>query len=574
MIQNSSASTDELAERPKIENPEFFNLLESRGIIDRGFINDLLDEFDNNALDVLSTLIQSGIDSKVSLCQLWCDSIGIAHVDLQRSLFQPDVVRKVPERIARLYYAIPVYQMGDTVTVATATPENKKIAKILEDITGGPVSLVFALPQDIEASIEKEYAACSSVFEFFKKLSAADLLRTQTEITTRVLTQAGGNDALNQFHIAVILYGVTRSASEIAISSGKIKARVDIKVPRGENLYLNLEKSIYDHLVTRLSSLAGVAQNATASRYGHILIPTPGKKIDLVMESHPEENGPRIILRMTREKSFFKIPPVLDSLYLSHHITRAIKKDLRRTKGHILICGPAKSGKSTLAYAMLGERAGFFRKNMSMEQGIKFFLSGIDQYQVSPQAGGTTMNLLESGLHQKYETLYVQNVAEPEIPATISNAVLSGQFIIAGIGAENTGDALEKIIHLNGGSTLTAIISQQLVARLCDICKVKYPLQDDHVQMMFETDSNKTLHAWRGNGCPYCNDTGFSGLIGIHEILMIDNTVRKMIIDKESPKVIRNSVKSENLYTMHYDGVKKVLRGLTTFDEIHRLQLS
>lgn len=559
------------AGRPKTENPEFFKLLEASGIIDKSFIRDLLEEFDNNALDVLATLIQSGVASKRKLCQIWCNAVGIAHVDLEKTIFQPEALRKIPERIARKYYAIAIYQMGDTVTVATATPDNNDIRKILEDVTGGPVSLVFALPQDIEASIEKEYTGCSSVFEFFNKLAVSRLLRSGREITGRLLAHAGGPEAINQLHVAVILYGVTRSASEIRITGGRETAGIDFVIPRGDDLHFSVEKSIYDQLIHRLFALAHVSPADTAAvRCGRILIPTPGKKIDLKFESSPGINGPAVHLTLTGPKPLLQ-PPKLDALFLSGRIRREITSILKKPQGHILVAGPRRSGKSTLAYAMLRERSRGFRNILTAEETIKHLLPGINQFQTHTAAGITAARLFDAGLEQKGATFFIQNIETPEIPEKVSAAVLSKNFIISGMHAENAITALEKAIRIGAASTVTAVLCQRLAARLCDTCKIKYTLSPDQVRMIFETNGNDALSAWRENGCPYCNESGFSGLIGIHELLIVDAPVKKMMIDGADTNTVLASIKHEYRYTMHYDGIKKVLRGLTTFDEIHRI---
>jgi type IV pilus assembly protein PilB len=570
-MNNAPPPSQEPAYKPKIENPEFFKLVEKQGIIDRDFINDLLEEFDHNALDVLATMIQSGIASKQQLCQLWCNSIGIAHVDLEKTIFQEEIVNKIPERIARMYYAIPVYQMGNTITIATATPDSKEIEAILKDVAGEPVSLVFALPQDIEASIEKEYTGNSAVFEFFNKLAASRLLKYHKEITSRTIESAGGAAILNQLHIAVILYAVTKSASEIHISTDHQKASLDFLIPFREKIHFDADKSVYDILLTRLKALAGIPPEDNGRLvHGRIKVPTPSKKIDVKFEIRAGAAGPGAVLKLTSTRPFRKAIK-LENLFLGHHILNKLTARLENSKGHILIAGPPRSGKSTLAYAMLGERAKHFKKNMSIEHAIKFLLPGTDQTFVNPEAGVATFDLLEHGLKQKSDTIYIQHIEAPGIPARVSEAVQSGHFVISGIKADNTIDALEKIILLGGGASLTAIVSQQLVARLCDICKSEYPLKAEHVRSLFKTEENARVFAWSPTGCPYCSQTGFSGLIGIHELLLIDSTTKKMIMEKAAPDKILTSIKPENLYTMHYDGIKKVLRGLTTLDEINRL---
>ena len=579
MIPDSATANGPVV-APKIENPKFFRIIEEHNIIDRDFINDLLAEFDSNALDVLATLIQSGIASKRRLCQYWCDSIGIAHVDLEKTLFQQDLVRRVPERIARQYYAIPVYQMGSTITVATATPDNEDIRKILEDVTGGPVSLVFALPQDIETSIEKEYAGSFSVYDFFSKLSAARLLRSQKEITARNLVHTGGRDAINQLHVAVILYGVIRAASEIRITGGSGGGRIAYGIPNGRNFHIPVEAALLDKMAERLELLAGIqrkteTQDSPEARHGHIRLPTPGKKIDVKIESRA--GTPRtILLKLTGAKPFRKAPDI-DNLFLSNRIHRHLSAILTKSKGHIVAAGPAKNGKSTLAYAMMQERAARFKNSMAIENTVKFFLPGVNQYQVNHSADITATGLLDSENGKNSGTTYIQNIeGEPGLPGAAARAVLGGRFIISGIAANTAAAAFEKLMDLGAASTVTAIVCQQLVGRLCDACKVRYTLRENHVDMLFETEetSRKTVHAWHEKGCPYCNHSGFSGLIGIHDLLVIDNHQKKLIIDGAGAADVLTAARPENICTMHYDGVKKVLRGLTTFDELSRLPVS
>ncbi|GEM_PF-904951 len=576
MIPDSTTANTNIA-APKIENPRFFRIIEEHDIIDRGFINDLLAEFDNNALDVLATLIQSGIAPKRRLCQYWCDSIGIAHVDLEKTLFQQDVVRKVPERIARQYYAIPVYQMGSTVTVATATPDNEDIRKILEEVTGGPVSLVFALPQDIETAIEKEYAGSFSVYDFFSKLSAARLLRSQKEITARNLVHTGGRDAVNQLHVAVILYGVIRAASEIRITGGNGGGRIAFGIPNGRNFHIPVEASLLNKMAERLELLAGIgkkteANDAPETRHGQIRLPTPGKKIDVRVES--KAGIPRtIVLKLTGAKPFRKAPDI-DHLFLSGRTHHSLSAILAKPKGHIVVAGPAKSGKSTLAYAMMRDRASRFKNSMTIENTVKFFLAGVNQYQVNQPANITAMELMESENGKGGGTTYIQSIeGEPGLPGAAAGAVLGGRFIISGIAADTASAAFEKLMELGAASTVTAIVCQQLMGRLCDACKVRYTLRENLVDMLFETDgsSRKPVHAWHEKGCPYCNHSGFSGLIGIHDLLVIDNHQKKMIIDGAGASDVLAAARPENICTMHYDGTKKVLRGLTTFDELSRL---
>ncbi|MGM0453333.1 MAG: GspE/PulE family protein [Thermodesulfobacteriota bacterium] len=558
---------------PKIENPKFFQLLEAKNIIDSAFIEDLLEEFDGNALDVLATLIQSGVGTKRQLCQLWCDSIGIAHVDLEKTLFQPHIVRKMPERIARYYYAIPVYQMGDTVTVATATPESPEIAAAIEQAIGGPVSLVFALPQDIEAVIESQYQTNSALYDFFNKIAAGHLLKTGQPITEKRLADAAGKEAINQLHVALALFGITQGASEIHVRPQNDAAVIEFLVNQKPLHPIALDQTLFEQLTGRLKTLAKLdLTNVYRPQYGRILMPTPGKKIDIKVETHPAgDKGEHLALKLTDRKPYKKIAG-LKQLHLARRVQDELDRRQALLKGHLVLAGPARrAGKTALAYAIADSLKKAGKQIKTVETHLKFLLPGIDQNQVNTGARISAADLLDFCLKQQPDAVYIQHLEEAEITKMASQAALSGRFVLSGIAADTAADALEKLMASGGGTAISAILTQHLVARLCDHCKQQYKLPDSQVDMLFIRHDDSEVFAWRENGCAYCNYTGFSGQLGVHELMVIDNAMRKLIIDQAPIDQVRSHIPAQAHYGLRYDGMKKVLRGLTTLDEIHRL---
>ncbi len=558
-----------VTQRPKIENPKFFDLLQANDIIDGDFIRDLLDEFDGNALDVLATLIQSGVGTKRQLCQLWCDSIGFAHVDLEKTLFQSHIVRKIPERFARHYYAIPVYQMGDTITVAIATPDNKEITRAIEQIVGGPVSPVFALPFDIETAIENEYQTHAAIHDFFNKIAAGKILKAGGPVTAERLAAIAGSEAINQLHVAMVLYGAMENVSEIHLIAGSEAAVIEYRSNERPPQRIDLEKQLYNQLLGRLKTLAGDAADSQV-RYGRIVLPVPGKKVDVRLECHPSEMGETVVLILTDKRPFKKLRGI-KSLHVAHAIQQALESRCDSTEGLFLLAGPAQSEKTRLAYAILSELKGRGKKIATIEERIKFLLPGIDQYQVNAPAGFPASNQLASVLKLRPDVIYLQDSMAPETATQAAVADLSGRLLIAGIQAADASTAIETAVKQKTAKSLCGVLVQHLVARLCEHCKQPYTLSPNYVQMLFTAEANTEVTAWQAKGCPYCNHTGFSGRIGIHELLLINKAAGERINARASFETIRDAAGPENYYSLRYDGLKKVLRGLTTFDEIDRI---
>jgi len=557
---------------PKIENPLFFKLLEEKQIIHSGFVNDLLEELEGNALDVLSTLIQSGVATKRKLCQLWCDSIGIAHVDLEKSLFQPHVIRKFPERLARQLYAIPVYQMGNIVTVATPTPNNKQIKKAIEHIVNYPVNLVFALPQDIEWAIETHYQTNTALFEFFSKISTSKVFDVEDPITEKKLQKIAGKEAGNQFHVSLILYGITENASEIQIKPGNDFAAIYFIINETLHEQLKIDLFVYHKLLAKLKQMAKIDTGPKKeAQYSRILFPTPRKKIDIQFLCLPTEAGEKIFLKLMDRVVLPKIP-ALTGQYISARNIKQLINSITSLKGLFLVSGPPESGKSTLAYSMLKElQARGIKKIITVENAVKRLLKDIEQYQVNPKAGFDRKTVLNTCLKKHPNAIYIQNINDPEIAGIIRHTVKSGQFIIAGIESKDAFDAMDQIMKLDMGSVLSGILNQQFVRRLCDHCKKKYLLSPEEITNIFIWDGKTEVSAFREIGCPYCRHSGFFGQIGIQELIIIDDELQKLAGNDVAMADIKIKTRQLGFQNKEYDGIKKILRGLTTLNEIKKM---
>lgn len=554
--------------RPKIENPLFFKLLKKEQLIPDDFINDLLAELEGNALDVLATLIQSGVGTKRHLCQLWCNSIGIAHVDLEKSLFQSHVVRKLPERFARQHYTIPIYQMGDTVTVATPIPDNIPLKKQIEGIINSPVNLVFALPQDIEWAIENEYQTNTTLYEFFSKISTSKVFGAESPINENTFEEIAGKGSIHQFHVCLILLGITEHAAEIHIDPEAQVTKINFIINGNFHERLQIDKRVHLHLVKSLKTMAKISDTQDKEPlYSRILFPTPGKKFDIQFLCLPTDFGEKIFLKLM-DREALPTPPKLSEQYLAHKQKNQLDSLLELKNGILLVSGPTFSDFNSLAYAIIRKiRSLAPGKIITVEDSPAWLLKEIDQFQVNSRANFTRADALRSCLNHHPDIIYVQNINDPEVTALLMEAVKKGIGVIAGITADDAFEAL-NITKLGIGSILTAVIHQQMVRRLCDHCKKKYPLTPQEISDLFIFDGDPSVVAWRAEGCPYCRHTGYLEQIGIQELIIIDDSLRQLIGQNATISEIKTAGKNRGFQSKEYDGIKKVLRGLTTFDEI------
>ena len=571
-MANRSESTAAAMVRPKIENPRFFKLLKEQQIIPEDMIRDLIDELEGNALDVLATLIQSRVGTKRQLCQLWCDSIGIAHVDLEKSLFQTDVVRKLPERLAWQFYAVPVYRLGDCITVATATPDSPEIRNQLEALMGGAVNLVFALPQDIEWAIEHQYQTNSALYEFFSKIAASRAFGLNSPLTVQKLERAAGKEALNQFHVSLILYAITENASEIVIDPGKEMATISFIINEAYQERLQVETSIYRGMSEKLMKLARIApEKKNEPHYSRILFPTPGKKFDIHFLSLPADTGEKIFLKLMDRTPLFRVP-ALTELYLSAKNYKNLKKHVDAQKGLLVISGPPKSGKSTAAYCVLKTLSEKNAKIMTVEDDLKFLLDCAEQYQVNPKAAFDREAALSACIKQHPHVIYIQHLDDPDLVNTVSEALKKGIFIIGTLSAGNAFEALAKCAKLKYTDAVVAIFNQVLVKRLCSHCRRPRDLPESTADELFTRRNHAPVATFSSTGCPYCRQTGFSGRMGIQEVLPVTSGISALLRDNAGMAAMRAAADRDGFEDHMHDGIKKVLRGLITLAEFEQIQ--
>jgi type IV pilus assembly protein PilB len=556
---------------PRIENPKFFTLVAQQKIIHEDFIEDLLNEMDGNALDVLATMIQSGIGTKRQLCQLWCDSIGIAHVDLEKSLFQPEIVRKVPERFAREKYAIPVYQLGSTVTVATPTPNDKVLKGYLEHIIDAPVNLVFALPYDVEWAIENEYQTNTALYEFFTKIKTRRVFEEESLISERKLLAIAGKESINQLHVGLILFGITERASEIQIDPEESSVNIFFVVDGQLQQKLQIDKPVYEKLLANIKTLAKTtSEKTTEPHYSRILFPTPGKKFDIQFLTLPTEFGEKVYLKLM-DRSAYKKVLSLSEQYVSLKNKTCIKDKVNKQKGVILISGLSKDDYRELSYSVIKEvQAIEIKKLTTIEESPSSLLKDAEQLHVNPKANFACADALETCLLNAPEVVYIQNIDDPKTSQKVINAAKKGIFVIAGIEAEDAFDALSKTMDSIGPVT-SLIINQKKVRRLCDHCKIKRQLSHDEMLRFFHFEGNPELFVYDANGCPYCQHSGYLGHIGIQELLVIDVQMKQLISENKPIEEIIKIKNQSGIESKEYDGIKKVLRGLTTFSEINNI---
>jgi type IV pilus assembly protein PilB len=561
------------------QNPLFFELLVARGILTEDTSRRLLRRYHEDAFAVLLHLVKTNQHQKTLLARLWGDSIGVAHVDLNRTLFQRDVVQRLPEAFARKNHIILLYQFGDAITAATAEPSNRFMLREAENILGCPVSTVFSFPEDIEAAIEVEYKSEQQLRDLSNRIvTDTVVIEDISELTRDELQKIAGTQAVVEFVQGLLLLGVREGASDIHIEPGEEKVRIRFRIDGVLQEKSKLEKSLLPPLVSRLKILADL--NITEKRRpqdGRLCLTLPNRNIDFRLSSVPTTYGEKIVLRVLSQT---QTKDVLDlsGLYFSKANLDALDRVMATPFGIFFVTGPTGSGKTTTLFSMLKRLNKPGVNITTIEDPIEYRLPGINQIQLNAAVDLDFPAALRSFLRQDPDIILVGEIRDVETAEIACRAALTGHMVLATLHTNNAVQALTRLNDMGVqpymvAPSMVGVLAQRLVRKICDHCKEKYTASPEELQKFVVSDGSE-VSLYRGSGCAQCNDTGYSGRIAIHELIVINNAIRALISRGASLMEVHQSAVQAGFQSMRYDGIKKVLRGLTTLDEIQRVTIA
>jgi len=561
-----------------ISNPEFMRLLVSKGILTEQESGDLIKRFRGDAFTVLTYLVQEDKAEKSELGRLWGDSKGVAYVELEKTLFQPQVVQKLPLEFARKNQMIPVYQFGDVTTVATSNISNRYVLEEAKRIMGGQISLVFAFPDEIKYAIEVQYQSDDAIKGLTEKIPVDILSKDTTKITTEDLKKLAGDQAVIEFARAILLLGIKERASDIHIEPGENDVRIRFRIDGMLQERIKLERPLLAPLVSRLKIMANAdIAEKRKPQDGRINLSFSDRSIDFRFSSVSTIYGEKIVLRILGQIQRTEVPDLSD-LFFSNSVLNSLKKAIKSPNGIFFVTGPTGSGKSSTLYSALKYINKPETNIMTIEDPVEYRLPGVNQVQVNASIGLDFAVALRAFLRQDPDVILVGEIRDLETAKIASEAALTGHLVLATLHTNNSIQAITRLIEIGVEPFLVSpsvigAMAQRLVRRICDNCKEKYRLSAEEIERLFIWDGKREVFFYRGKGCPQCKNTGYSGRIAIHEIFLVNDELRTLIGRNAPINEIKESAMSAGYKPLRYDGIKKVLRGLTTIEEIDRVTI-
>ena len=561
-------------------------------LVDLGFVTpekvaELRAEAQTTGVGLVDLMVANKIVRPADVTQAKAAHFGAEVVNLSELKIPDDVIATVPRHIARKYRVVPVYKHENSLTVALSDPSDLDTIDSLTHLLRMEISLQVASDADIEAALSKYYAekgggggggggglraADPQLANTIKELT-----EDHVEVNLEAMEAGETLDAdapLIKLVNSLITEAFKMRASDIHLEPLAKVFRVRYRIDGMLHEMKAPPKRLQPAIISRLK----IQSNMSISEHripqdGRIQTNVGNKLIDLRVSCLPTNHGESIVMRIL-DKEGLRLG--LPELGFFTDDQQTFERLIGLPDGILLVTGPTGSGKTTTLYSCLHFINRPDRKIITVEDPVEYILAGINQVQVSEAVGLTFGMALRSILRQAPNVIMVGEIRDLETASIAINASLTGHLVFSTLHTNDAPSAVTRLIDIGVkpflvASSTRALMAQRLVRKVCKQCGAPYvPSEAEARALNLDASTMKGANFLLGKGCANCNNTGFRGRFGIFEIFIIDDDARKLIYEKVSSSVLRNRAREMGMRTLREDGIRKVLAGLTTPDEVIR----
>jgi type IV pilus assembly protein PilB len=553
-------------------------------LVDLGFVAPqqlaaLRTEAQAAGVGVVDLMLANKVIRPADVTQAKAAHFGAEVVNLSELKIEDDVIAAIPRHIARKYRVVPVYKHGNSLTIALSDPSDLDTIDSLGHLLRADIVHQVASEADLEAALNKYYGADK------KTLETDSRFKDVVEELTREHVEAnlgGGDDGgvveadapLIKLVNQIIVDAFKMRASDIHLEplerTFRLRYRIDGMLHEMKAPPKRLQASIIARL--KIQSNMSIAEHRIPQD-GRIQSQVGSKTIDLRVSCLPTNHGESIVMRIL-DKEGLRLG--LPELGFFTDDQQTFEKLIGLPDGILLVTGPTGSGKTTTLYSCLHFINRPDRKIITVEDPVEYILAGINQVQVNETVGLTFGMALRSILRQAPNVVMIGEIRDLETASIAINASLTGHLVFSTLHTNDAPSAVTRLIDIGVKPFLVAsstrgLMAQRLVRKVCRKCSSPYMPTEAELRLL-NLDANAIQNAnfMKGKGCPDCSGTGCRGRFGIFEIFVIDDEARKLIYEKVPSSVLRTRAREMGMRTLREDGIRKVLAGLTTPEEVIR----
>lgn len=546
---------------------EIIELLLKQSLVTADQIEKAKEEVKRTGMKLEKALEKLGFITEEDIARARADASGVPYMNLEDYVIDVSLTKLIPETVANKYKAVPLFKILDTLTVGMVDPKDiealdniRRIAKV------NNVDPVLVSVRSIEQVLNTYYGSGNSVEEIVKAIENKKGF-AQNSSLIEIAEEAPIIKLVN----ILINNAVKNRVSDIHIEPEAEVLRIRYRIDGILHEEHSLPKKLQNAIISRIKILADIdIAESRRPQDGKISVKLENKDLDIRVSTFPTVHGENVVMRLLDRSSILL---GLKDLGFTKENLDIFSKMIQQPNGIILVTGPTGSGKTTTLYSALSTISTMEKNIITIEDPVEYELPLIRQTQVNLKAEVTFANGLRSILRQDPDVIMVGEIRDKETAEVAIQASLTGHLVFSTLHTNDAPSSLTRLIDMGLepfliSSSLILIVAQRLVRQICPKCKEEHSPSAAALKDLGLDINAKFFH---GKGCSVCKNTGFIGRIGIFEILVVNEAIRKMVEEKDSADIIRKKAIELGMKTLREDGLEKAKQGQTTVEEILRV---
>ena len=544
-----------------------------QGAITRSQLEQARQEKQESGENLGEVLVRLGFSDQRKINKYIGDGLDIPSIELTHYDIDPVAAETIEESVARKYRIIPMFEIEDVITIAMVDPFDIFAIEKMQGITGKIIEPVLATEKDVLTKIDLFWGEKNQLDELMDELAV-------DSGSEKIIVPGDGDQdvvvddrPIIKLVDSVFSDAVKKGASDIHIEPESDLVRIRYRIDGVLQDISLVDYAYHAAMSTRVKYMAKMdIGQRRVPQDGKIHRSIGGRKIDFRVSTYPVVYGEKIVLRILDLKS---VRVKLDDLGFDSEVLADYREVARLSNGVVLVTGPTGSGKTTTLYATLNEIKAEHLNITTIEDPVEYEMKGISQGQVDVKAGITFASALKAIVRQDPDVILVGEIRDQETAELAIRAALTGHLVFSTLHTNTAAGSVSRLLDMGLepfllASTIRGVLGQRLVRLICKECREQYEPAKREYDLL-GLDPGVIPHLFRGAGCPSCNNTGYKGRIGIYELLRMSPGIRDLVLEKAPDTGIQSEAVRSGMIMMRTDGARKVVKGLTTFDEVMRV---
>ncbi|MBL8877849.1 MAG: Flp pilus assembly complex ATPase component TadA, partial [Phycisphaerales bacterium] len=522
-------------------------------------------------------LVEMEILSPTSLLSALGRQLNVKAVHLRHGLIDPAVARVLDVEEAQRMSALPLFRVGDVLTVAMSEPKSLPKIDRIRSLTGLRVNAVLALESNIKEFSDKYLSEHADIDSFLVDLADSDVTVVTSEAAEdqpfeEIGRMIEGSPIVNLVNIA-ILTAVRDGASDIHVEPTKSSTEIRYRIDGRLRPLMSPPAGMHAAIVSRIKVIGrmDIAERRLPQE-GRVHVVAEGREIDLRVSSMPTLLGEKIVIRIL-DKANLNL--ALDKLGFAVTQAETLRRIFSRPHGIALVTGPTGSGKTTTLYSVLDLISSPERNCITIEDPVEYQLNGVNQIQVNDVVGMTFGRALRSVLRQDPDVIMVGEIRDAETARVAIQAALTGHLVLSTLHTNDAPGAFVRLADMGiepylMASAFNGVIAQRLARTVCEACRTSYyPPESALIDAGWQGQRDRVF--MKGEGCKQCHDSGYRGRIGVYEVLEVTDNVRRLLHLGVNEKELKQAARLSGWRPLREEGLRIVEEGRSTLEEVLRV---